>query len=71
MAIVKVIELMGSSRQSWEDAAQQVVNHAAKTLRNIKSVYIKEQSAEVENNQLVEFRITAKVSFVLDDSQTT
>ena len=67
MAIVKVIELMGNSGQSWEDAAQQVVNHASKTLRNIRSVYIKEQSAEVENNKITEYRITAKISFVLDD----
>ncbi|MBD0367088.1 MAG: dodecin domain-containing protein [Flavisolibacter sp.] len=67
MAIVKVIELMGSSTQSWEDAAQQVINHASKTLRNIRSIYIKEQSAEVENNKITEFRVTSKVSFVLDD----
>ncbi|MBD0277368.1 MAG: dodecin domain-containing protein [Flavisolibacter sp.] len=67
MAIIKVIELMGSSTQSWEDAAQQVINHASKTLRNIRSIYIKEQSAEVENNKITEFRVTSKVSFVLDD----
>lgn len=69
MAIVKVIELLASSTTSWEDAAQQAVNHAAKSLRNIRSVYIKEQSAEVENNQVVQFRITAKISFQLDDSE--
>ena len=68
MAIVKVIELMGSSSQSWEDAAQQVINHASKTLRNIRSIYIKEQSAEVENNKITEYRVTSKVSFVLEDS---
>ncbi|MBD0285717.1 MAG: dodecin domain-containing protein [Flavisolibacter sp.] len=67
MAIIKVIELMGSSTQSWEDAAQQVINHASKTLRNIRSIYIKEQSAEVENNKITEYRVTSKVSFVLDD----
>ena len=67
MAIVKVIELMGSSAQSWEDAAQQVVTHASKTLRNIKSIWIKEQNAEVENDRITQYRITAKVSFVLED----
>lgn len=69
MAIIKVIELMANSNTSWEDAAQQAVNHAAKSLRNIRSIYIKEQSAEVENNKVVQFRITAKISFQLDDSQ--
>ena len=49
---------MGSSSQSWEDAAQQVINHASKTLRNIRSIYIKEQSAEVENNNITEYRVT-------------
>jgi hypothetical protein len=67
MAIVKVIELMGSSAQSWEDAAQQVVTHASKTLRNIKSIWIKEQSADVEEGKITEYRVTAKVTFVLED----
>jgi flavin-binding protein dodecin len=68
MAIIKVIELMASSNTSWEDAAQQAVNHASKTLRNIRSVYIKEHSASVENNKIVEYRVDVKVSFELDAS---
>jgi dodecin len=71
MAIVKVIEVLASSTTSWEDAAQQAVSHASKTLHNIKSIYIKEHSAEVENNKIVEFRINAKISFVLEGSETT
>ena len=66
MAIVKVLELMASSSKSWEDAAQQAVDHAAKTLHNIKSVYIKEHSAFVTDNRITEYRITAKLSFELD-----
>jgi flavin-binding protein dodecin len=71
MAIIKVIELLASSSTSWEDAAQQAVNHAAKSLRNIRSVYVKEQSAIVENNKIVQYRVDVKVSFELDDSPTT
>lgn len=67
MAIVKVIELMGSSAQSWEDAAQQVVTHASKTLRNIKSIWVKEQSADVGEGKISEYRVTVKVTFVLED----
>ena len=71
MAIIKVIELMASSGTSWEDAAQQAVNHASKTLRNIRSVYVKEHSASVENNKIVEYRVDVKVSFELDDKTNT
>ncbi|MCU7552828.1 dodecin family protein [Chitinophagaceae bacterium LB-8] len=71
MAVVKVIEVLASSTKSWEDAAQQAVSHAAKTLHNIKSIYIKEQSAEVENGKILDYRINAKISFVLEGSETT
>ena len=66
MPVIKVIEIMANSSKSWEDAAQQAVNEAAKTLHNIKSIYIKEHSAAVENNKITEYRITAKLSFELD-----
>ena len=70
MAIIKVIELMASSNTSWEDAAQQAVNHASKTLRNIRSIYIKEKSATVENNKIAEYRVDVKISFELDVNNT-
>lgn len=67
MAIVKVIELMCSSTKSWEDAAQQAVLEASKTLKHIKSIYIKEHSATVNaNNKITEYRITANLSFELE-----
>jgi dodecin len=67
MAIVKVVEVLAESPQSWEDAAQQAITQASKTLHNIRSIYIKEQTAKVENNKIVEYRITAKISFQLDE----
>lgn len=66
MSVVKVIEVMSNSFQSWEDAAQQAVNHAAKTLHNIRSVYIQDHCAVVKDNKITEYRITAKLSFELD-----
>lgn len=66
MSTVKVIEVMANSTKSWEDAAQQAVKEAASTLHNIRSVYIQEQSAQVNNNHIVEYRLTAKISFELD-----
>ncbi len=67
--VVKVIELLGQSEQSWEDAAQGVVEEASKTLRNIRSVYIKEFQAAVENNRITQFRINAKVTFDLESDR--
>ena len=66
MAVVKVIELLGESEQSWEDATKQVVAEATKTLRGVTSVYIKEFQATVENDRVKNFRVNAKVSFVLE-----
>jgi flavin-binding protein dodecin len=50
--IVKVIELMSESPQSWEDAAQNAVSEASKTLRNIRSLYIKELTASVDGGKV-------------------
>lgn len=60
---MKVIELMGASSKSWEDAAQMIVVEAAKTLGNIRSIYIQDFSAKVEDNKVVEYRVNAKVTF--------
>lgn len=68
MAILKVIELLASSTKSWEDAAQQAINEASLTLKHIRSIYIKDQSAAVNKNKIVEYRITAQLSFEIDSS---
>lgn len=68
MSVVKVLELMASSTKSWEDAAQQAVTEASKSLKNIRSVYIQDHSALVKNNKIVEYRITAKLSFEIEHS---
>jgi flavin-binding protein dodecin len=64
--VVKVIELLSQSPKSWEDAAQGVVEEAAKTLRNVRSVYIKEFTAEVDNGKVTNYRVNAKVTFDLE-----
>lgn len=64
--VVKVIEILAESEKSWEDAAAQAVQHASQTLHGIKSIYIENFEAAVENNHIVKFRINAKISFVLD-----
>lgn len=64
--ILKVIEVLAESDRSWEDAAAQAVNRAAKTLHGIKSIYVKNFEAKVENNKIITYRINANISFVLD-----
>jgi dodecin len=68
MAVVNVIELLAESEQSWEDAARQAVAEAVKTIRHIRSVYIKEFQATVENDRVTSFRVNVKVSFVQEES---
>jgi flavin-binding protein dodecin len=64
--IVKVIEVMSESPKNWEEAAQNVVTEASKTLRNIRSVYVKEFTAAVENDKLTSYRVNAKVTFEME-----
>ena len=66
MAVVKVIELLAESEQSWEDAARQAVAEATKTVRGVSSVYVDNLQATVENDKVKNFRVTAKVSFRLE-----
>ena len=66
MAVLKVIELLGQSDSSWEDAAQKVVEEASKSVKNIKSLYIQEMSVTVEDNKISEYRINGKVTFEVE-----
>ncbi len=66
MSVVKVLELMANSTKSWEDAAQQAVTEASKSLHNIRSVYIQDMSATVENGKITEYRVTVKLRFEIE-----
>jgi flavin-binding protein dodecin len=68
MTMLKVIEVLAQSDRGWEDAAEKAVIQAAKTLKNIKSIYIKEMEATVENGRISQYRINGKISFVLEGS---
>jgi len=64
--MLKVIEVLEESDKSWEDAAQRAITKAAKTVKNVKSIYIKHFEATVENNKISTYRINANISFVLE-----
>ncbi len=65
MAVVKVIEIMADSPNSWEEAAQNALKEAAKTVKNIKSIYVKDMQAIVDNDMIVNYRVNTKISFVV------
>ncbi|MGD1048832.1 MAG: dodecin family protein [Candidatus Krumholzibacteriaceae bacterium] len=67
MAVARVSEIVASSTKSWEDAARTGFRRAGKTLRGITGFEIIKQTAHVENNKIVEFRVTMRVIFVLDE----
>jgi hypothetical protein len=67
MAVVKVIEILAESTEGWEAATQKAVTEAAKTVRNIKSVYIKDFQAIVDDDEVVNYRVNAKISFVVKE----
>ena len=63
MPVLKVIEVLSNSNESWEDATRKAVKEASKTVKNIKSVYVKEQSAMVSGDNVTEFRVNVKLTF--------
>ena len=67
MSVAKVTEIIASSPKSFEDAVQQGVARAAKTLENVRGAWISEQKVKVEKGKIVEYRVTMRVSFVLTD----
>jgi flavin-binding protein dodecin len=67
MSVLKVVEILGNSTVSWEDAVNQVIKEASKTIKNIKSVYIQDMQAMVKDNKVSEYRINAKVTFGIVD----
>ncbi len=63
MAVMKVIEIMANSSQSWEDAVKNAVKTASKSVKNIKSVYVKDQTANVEGESITDYRVIVKITF--------
>lgn len=64
--VAKVLELIGSSPNGWEEAVSNAVKDAAKSVQNIKGVYLKECTAKVDGDKIVEYRAVVKITFVVD-----
>ena len=66
MAVIKTIDLVGVSSESWRDAAAQALSEAAKTIRGIESMDILETSAKVENGQISEYNTHVRILFRIE-----
>jgi flavin-binding protein dodecin len=67
MSVAKVTEIISSSDKSFEDAIQQGISRANKTLKNVKGAWVKEQKIDVTNGSISQYRVVMKVTFVLND----
>jgi flavin-binding protein dodecin len=66
MALLKVIELLAESKKSWEDATQNAVAEASKSIRNIRSVYVENLTAQVDKGKITHWRLNCKITFEKD-----
>ena len=67
MSILKVIEVLAESPEGFDQAARKAVSEANKTVRNVRSVYIKEMNATVDDGKITSYRVNAKISFLLEE----
>ena len=67
MSVAKVSEISATSSKSFEDAIQQGLTRASKTLRNVRSAWIKEQQVRFDNGKIAEYQVNMMVTFILDD----
>ena len=67
MSVLKVIEILGNSTVSFEDAVQNIIMEASKTVRGIKSVYVKDMQVTVDDNKISQYRVNAKVCFAISE----
>jgi flavin-binding protein dodecin len=68
MSVARVIEISSTSDKSFEDAIVQGIARASKTIREIRSAWVKEQEAQVQGGKIVAYKVNLMVTFVLDDT---
>jgi flavin-binding protein dodecin len=66
MSIARITEISSTSTKSFEDAIQSGIHRATKTLRNVRSAWVKEQQIRVDNDTIVEYQVNLMITFVLD-----
>ena len=66
MSIARITEISSTSKKSFEDAIQSGISRACRTLRNVRSAWVKEQQIRIENDKIVEYQVNLMITFVLD-----
>lgn len=66
MAVLKVIEVLANSSKSWEDATRSAVKKASSSVKNIKSVYLNEQSVTIKDGDVDQYRVNVKITFEIE-----
>ena len=69
-SVVKIVELMGISEESFSDAARQAVKEASKTIRNITGIEVIKSTAEVEDGEIFEYHVTVRLAFVIEHGKS-
>lgn len=67
MTAVKIIKVLGTSSESWQDAAHEAVSEASKTVDNITGIEIQDHTAKVEDGSITEYKATVEVAFPVRD----
>lgn len=67
MPVARVTEIIASSKKSFNDAIEEGVDRASRTLDNVKSAWLKDQNVVISNGKITEYRVTLKVTFILKD----
>jgi flavin-binding protein dodecin len=67
MTTVKIVKVLGSSEESWDDAAEEAVQTASETIEGITGVEVEDKTAKVENGEIVEYKTTLEVAFPVNE----
>jgi flavin-binding protein dodecin len=67
MSVARVTEITSASKKSFDDAIENGVRRAGKTLKNVRGAWVKSMKVELKNGKIVEYRVHLKVTFVLSD----
>ena len=66
MVVIKIVEVIGSSPKSWEEATKNALEETADTIRNIKGIDVDRFTAKVEKNKIVEYRAVVRIAFAVE-----
>jgi len=67
MTIARITEISSTSSSSFDDAIEQGIARATRTLRNVRSAWVKEQRVEIQDDRISEYQVNLLITFVLDD----